>query len=100
MSLGEEARKYVVDALLIPLGYEQITGLSSVKTLSPPQGARLAIIQTVNQAIRWRPDGVSPDASTGMVLGAGLDFPYPGDLASFRMIEMAVSAEVNVAYFK
>ena len=90
----------VVDGALTPLGYEQITGLSSVQPLTVPTGARLAVICVESQTIRWRDDGVDPTSSVGMPLPTSGYFIYNGNLAAFRAIETAASAVLNVEYYK
>ena len=88
-----------VDGTLAPKGYEQITSLSSAQGLTPPTGARLALIQATDQAVRWRDDGTNPTGSVGMQLGAGKDFFYLGDLTDVKFIEEAASAKLNVSYY-
>ncbi len=94
-----EQRIYAVDAKLIPLGFEQITGLSALKSLSPPPDARVAVIQAVTQNVRWRDDGTVPTATIGMQLAAGRDMLFTANLATLQLIEETPSAEVNVAYY-
>ena len=98
-SFSTEQREYMVDAKLIPLGYQQIDDLSSEIGLSPPPGARVCIIQAITQNIRWRDDGVAPTNGIGMVLAAGLDMLYTGNLAKIQFIEVSASAELNVSYY-
>lgn len=50
--------------------FVQITDLSTVQTLDVPDGARSVLLQAESQAVRYRMDGGSPAADTGMVLGA------------------------------
>lgn len=94
-----EQRDYMVDAKLIPLGYQQITSLSLAKGLSPPLKSRVCIIQAITQNIRWRDDSIEPTNSVGMVLAAGADMLYTGNLAKIRFIEVAANAELNVSYY-
>jgi len=82
-----------------PLGYQQITSLSSATALTVPTGARLALIQPETQSVRWRDDGTDPTASVGMPLGVGDTLPYTGELAKIKLIETVASAKVNVAYY-
>jgi hypothetical protein len=97
--IGEQ-RHYTVDAKLIPLGYQQITSLSTVKGLTVPPGARAALIQPTGQPVRWRDDGVDPTATIGMQILATLDILYTGDLAAIRFIETTGSAVLNISYYK
>lgn len=83
-----------------PLGYQQITGLSTVKTLTVPDKARLAIITCTAQNVRWRDDGVDPTATVGQLLKT-TDPPliYDGDLSALEFIEASASAVLNVSYY-
>ena len=90
----------IVDGRLIPLGYEQITGLSSAQSLTVPTGARLAVICAETQTVRWRDDGVDPTNAVGMPLPTNAYLIYNGDLGAFRAIETAASAVLNVEYYK
>lgn len=94
-----EERTHTLDAKLVPMGYQQITGLSTVKGLNPPQHARVALIQGLSQNVRWRDDGTVPSATVGMQLLATRDFLYTGDLVQIKFIEEAASAEINVSYY-
>ena len=80
-------------------GYEQITGLSTVKSLTVPAGSRFALLQAETQNVRFRADGTDPTAAVGMILIAG-QAPtfYAGDLSSLEFIEAAASAKLNVLY--
>jgi hypothetical protein len=93
-----EQRKYTTDAKLIPAGYEQIDP-TGVKGLAPPTGARVCIIQTITQNIRWRDDGTDPTTTTGMQLLATRDFLYTGDLVAIRFLEETAGAQINVSYY-
>ena len=97
--MAEEAsRRLVTDAISTPMGYSQITSLSSAVGLNAKNG-RWALIQAVGQNVRWRDDGTDPTASVGMILYAGQTLPYYGDIKKIRLIETAASAEVNVVVY-
>lgn len=81
------------------LGYQQITDLSSAKSLTPPQGATMALIVPLTQSIRWRDDGVNPTSSEGMPVAANAYFNYDGDLNRIKFIEQTASAELNISYY-
>jgi hypothetical protein len=49
-----------------PLGFEQVTGLSSAKGLTVPDRATRALITCDTQNVRWRDDGTSPTAAIGI----------------------------------
>ena len=82
-----------------PLGYEQITGLSAVKSLTVPSGAVFAMIRADTQAVRWRDDGTNPTASVGVPLDADDTLNYEGDLSAIRFIEQTASAVLDVTYY-
>ena len=83
-----------------PLGYEQITDLSSAETLTPPLGTRLVIVQCETQAVRWRDDGTAPTATVGMPLATGVDKVYTGDFSAIKFIEQVAGAKLNISYYK
>ncbi len=88
-----------VDGTLDPKGFEEITSLSSAQGLTPPSGARIALIQAADQPVRWRDDATDPTALVGMQLAAGKDFFYVGDLSAIKFIEGAASAKLSVSYY-
>lgn len=82
-----------------PAGYEQITGITSAKTLTVPANARMALIQPTGQSVRWRDDGTAPTATVGMVIAANAVLEFIGNLDQFRVIQTAATAVVNVSYY-
>lgn len=86
-------------AVLIPLGYQQLTSLSSVAGLTVPANTKSALIQAESQYIRWRDDGTNPTTSVGMVLAAGESLFFTGSLSAFRAIEITASAKLNISYY-
>lgn len=90
--------------------YEQVTGLSTVKTLADgvnvagaavpiPTGKGVsAIIQAEGQVVRWLDNGEDPTATKGMRIAAGGELYYDGDLASLKFIEENAGAKLNVSY--
>lgn len=94
-------------AVTTRLGYEQITGLSSVKGLTVPSvdlnglacKPTLALIVAESTAVRWRDDDVNPTASVGMPLATGVTLQYDGDLSKIRFIEQSASSKLNVTYY-
>lgn len=81
-----------------PLGYEQILA-TSVKGLTVPSGAGVALIQAELQNIRWRDDGTPPTTAVGMQIAAGDSILYTGNLDSFRCVQEASTGKVNVSYY-
>ncbi len=89
--------KFVSDDTLTPAGYFQLTSLATARTV--PGGGRVAIIQCEDQNIRWRDDGTDPTAAVGMLLRAGAEMWYVGDLKKLRVIEVAVGAKLNISLY-
>ena len=94
-------------AITTRLGYQQITGLSTVKGLTVPQvdlnglscRPSIAIITAEAQAVRWRDDDVAPTGTVGMPLAAGVTLQYDGDLTKIKFIEAAASGILNITYY-
>jgi hypothetical protein len=86
-------------AIRQPLGYEKPTPLTSAKALTVPAGATRALLQVEDQKVRWRDDGTDPTNAIGIVIGAGDEFLYEGDLSAIKFIQETATAELNVAYF-
>ncbi len=86
-------------AILVPLGYVKPTPLTSAKGLTVPAGAQRALLQVEDQKVRWRDDGTSPTIAIGIVIGAGEEYMYEGDLSAIEFIEETATAKLNVAYF-
>jgi len=89
----------VTDGNLEPTGYQQINDLSAVRGLNP-QGGRIALIQAVSRRVRWRDDGEDPTPTVGMLLVAGQDFWYTGDVKKIRFIEVSAGAELNISFYR
>lgn len=86
-----------------PVGYQQITNLSSATALTvPTTGAQLpsyCIITADTEDVRWRDDGTNPTASVGYPLAAGSELRYDGDLKKIKFIEQTASAVLNISYY-
>lgn len=89
----------VIDGNLEPTGFQQITDLSSVRGLNS-QGGRIALIQAVSKSVRWRDDGTNPTDTVGMLLEAGRDFWYTGNVTKIRLIEVSNGAELNISFYR
>lgn len=93
------ADRFFADATIPPVGYRQLTSLSTAKDIQTGDG-RVALIQALNQNVRWRDDGTDPTASVGMRLHAGESFLYTGDLRAIRFIEESAGAEINISVYQ
>ena len=83
-----------------PLGYQQITPLSTAQSLTVPAGATLAIVSAQGADAVWRDDGTPPTATVGMPLYAGQPVTFGGDLASVQFIQTQATTTLNVSYYK
>jgi len=90
---------YIADDKLEPQGYWQITSLSAAKSIAGGNG-RVALIQCLDQNVRWRDDGTDPTSSVGMRLHAGESMWYVGDITKIRFIEESAGAELNITTYQ
>lgn len=100
MAINNAQGTKVIDASMVPIGYQQITSLSAAATLTVPDGAILALIQPETQNVRWRDDGTSPTASVGINLFVGDTLSYTGNMLAIKFIEVAASAKLNITYYR
>src|SRR5258708_33502814 len=100
-----------VSAYRRPMGYQQILAatLASSTALTLPSVANsgyvvgYAVIICEGTAgtdgVRWRDDGTAPTSTVGMVLGAGVELDYSGDLTMIRFIVQARSPIFAISYY-
>jgi len=88
------------DASLDQMGYQQLTLLSTAKSLNVPTGATTAYLKAMFQNVRYRDDGVAPTSSAGNVINVDEGFWYTGDLNSIQFIEDTAGGELNVLYYR
>jgi hypothetical protein len=92
---------------MTPLGYQQITSVSSSVGFTIPTVTRngvtiradYALVTPQTQAVRWRDDGTNPSATVGYPLAVGQELAYTGDLGKIKFYEQAASAALNVSYY-
>lgn len=82
------------------VGFQQITGLDAVKSLTVPAGATLAVVCAEAQKVRMRPDGTDPTAAIGMVLPVDTNIIITGHLGKYKFIEATATAKLNVSYYR
>lgn len=82
-----------------PLGYQQITSLSSASALTVPAGTNFCVVSCETQNVRWRDDGTDPTASVGHILVTGGYLVYDGLVSKIKFIETTTSAKLNVTYY-
>jgi hypothetical protein len=66
----------------------------------PPEDATSALVQAESQAVRYRDDGTDPTASVGATLASGDSVVLTGDLSSYKFIEQAASAKLNITFMR
>ena len=89
------------------LGYQQISSATlaaatklTLPTAVPGGPAAYGVIQNNGTSgVRWRDDGTAPTAAVGMLLPAGSELDYSGDLALIQFIEVAAGAVLDVNFY-
>lgn len=106
LCLGIKRGEEVIDGSRRPLGYVQIAnaGLVAAAAITLPASPSgmlplFAIIQSNGGTIRWRDDGVDPDASTGMLIPSGGELLYSGELDKIRLIESTGTPIADIAIY-
>ena len=84
---------------LIPLGYQQLTNLNTAQKLTVPAGANCCLLSVKTQDVRWRDDGTAPTSTVGMILSAGGELDYSGDLTMIQFILASGSPILDVTYY-
>jgi hypothetical protein len=92
------ADRFIADATLEPAGYRQLTP-TTAQGVSIGNG-RVAVIQVLNQNVRYRDDGINPTSTVGIRIHAGETIFYTGNLRALRFIEESSGAEINLAAYK
>jgi hypothetical protein len=92
------ADRFVADAAVEPAGYVQLSP-NTAQGVSMGDG-RLALIQALNQNVRYRDDGTDPTSTVGVRIHAGESIWYTGNLRSIKFIEETAGAEVNILAYK
>lgn len=89
--------KIIIDNWIpIASSYQQITNPAGTG-LSPPAGARMALIGVRSGTVNFRDDGVAPDASHGINMVAGQTEQYQGDLTKVLYFGTCV---LDVLYYQ
>lgn len=90
-------------AAFTPLGYVQLTSLSTATSFSStqiPAYSSFVMLQANTQNIRWRDDGTAPTASVGMVLVAGAaPLIYSGSIAALQFIYVTSGATLEASFY-
>ena len=70
-----------------PTGFERISDLAAVVSLSPPDDSLIATIQAEHGHVRWRDDGSNPTGDIGMLLLDKTEMVYDGNLRALELIQ-------------
>lgn len=68
--------------------------------LSPPAGAKYAHISVSGAAVRYKDDGGTPTASSGIPVSQGASWFYQGPLSAIKFIAQSGTATLDVSYYK
>lgn len=95
-----------------PLGIAKVTVTASAQTLTQlmvtaagqiiaiPNGVTMVLILAETANVRWCDDGQAPTTTFGLLLTAGQEFQYSGDLAAMQMIAVSGSPVVTLAFYR
>ncbi len=88
--------------LYVPVGFQQISAatLAASTPLTVPAGATVAFVNAEAAGVRWRDDGTAPTATIGVILGAGQQLIYSGNLTAIQFILQSGSPILDVEYYK
>jgi hypothetical protein len=92
------ADRFIADAIIEPDGYVQLTP-NTAQGVGIGNG-RVALIQALDQNVRYRDDGADPTTTTGVRIHAGESIWYTGDLRQIRFIGETSGAELNILVYK
>jgi hypothetical protein len=92
------ADRFVADAIVEPDGYVQLAP-TTAQGIGIGNG-RVALIQALDQNVRYLDNGAAPTAATGVRIHAGESIWYTGDLRKIQFIEEASGAELNILVYK
>ena len=103
-SAAARADEVVRNALLIPLGYCQLSVTTAVlvSTCSGgiPAGATMAYITPEGAAIRWRDDATAPTTTVGYPVAIGGQLVYQALLPTLQVIAQTGTSTVNIAFYR
>lgn len=63
-----------------------------------PHQAKFALLQAATAVVYWRDDGVTPTSSNSIIIPAGSQFWYYGDLTRLQVLG-ASGAILTIAYY-
>ena len=80
LTFGGIAAAQQVMYVWTPLGYQQITPVTTPSTLTVPNAARLVVMCAETNNIRYRDDGVAPTATVGQPIFSSTCIQYSGSI--------------------
>ena len=82
------------------LGFSGIAVSGTVAFAVPP-GANLVVMVAESSPIRWRDDGTSPSASSGVLMATTAPpYEYCGDPRSIQFISAATTAMLSASFYR
>ena len=85
----------------LPLGYQQITGLTAAASLTVPTGTTDVLLSAEGAPVRFRDDGVAPTTSVGMLLPIGVvPYLYSGTVSALQFIQASATGILNVSFYR
>ena len=85
---------------VVPLGYQQLTPLTTATALTVPPGAQFCWMKCTGQNVRWRDDGTNPTSTVGVLMQT-TDHAiwYAGKLSKLKFIQVSATATLDVLYY-
>lgn len=83
-------------------GYHQLASGDMTTATSVPGSGSIVMIQAEGQNVRYRPDGINPTSTVGVLLAAGESHTIhigSGNISNIKVIEAAVGGILNVVAF-
>lgn len=91
----------VTPGKLTPLGYQQLSTISSATALTIPAGATVAYVTAESGTVRYRDDGTNPTTTVGTPLTQGFTLIYVATpLTAVKFIDTSTGAVLSVNYYK
>lgn len=100
--LGSATAQYVTN-VYTPLGYVQVTPVTTTSNLNVPSAARAAqyCVESSN-AVRYRDDGTAPTATVGMLMTTPTNVClfYSGSIPSILFQQVTSPAILDISYYR
>jgi hypothetical protein len=101
LALYGSSGQQVIDGILEPAGYVQVTDVSTAVGVGTiPTNTKLTLVQAEGQDVRWRDDGTDPTAGVGMLLEDGQTLVYNGNPTALKIIQVTTTAKLNISFYR